>query len=75
MKIEPIPGFSALKFKEEAQASVQAELEGLTPEERICRIRESVENGPLGNWWKQLRANQPAEAKAALERDEQQNAA
>jgi hypothetical protein len=75
MKIDPIPGFSALKFKEETQARVQAELEGLSPEERVRKIREAVENGPLGEWWKQLCAQKRAEAKTALEREELEDAA
>lgn len=75
MKIKPIPGFKALKFKEEAQARVQKELEGLSPEERIQKIRRDVETGPFGDWWKRVRAAQRAKARAELEREEREEAA
>jgi hypothetical protein len=72
MKIEPIPGFSALKFKAEVQEEIQAELAGLTPEQRIRKIRQDIEKGPLGDWWKQLRAAKRAERRAALEQEERE---
>ena len=57
LEIEPIPGFDALKFKDEMQARVQAELDGLTPEEQVRRIRENVENGPFADLWKRIQRN------------------
>lgn len=56
-KPEVIPGFKALEFKDEMQALVQAELAGLTGEERLRKIREMVETGPLAEWWKKMQAS------------------
>ena len=53
---KPIEGFHALDFKEEAQARVQAELEGLSGEELVRKIHEMVETGPLAEWWKKMQA-------------------
>ncbi len=55
---EPIDGFDALKFKDEMQARVQAELEGLTGEERLRKMHEMLESGPLAGWWHKMRAKQ-----------------
>lgn len=55
-----IPGFKALEFKEQAQARVQAELAGLSGEEKVRKINELVEAGPLGDWWRKMRAAQKA---------------
>jgi hypothetical protein len=57
---EPIKGFSAIKFKEEMQALLRAELEGLSDEEKLRRIREIAESGPRGEMWKKARERQEA---------------
>jgi len=75
VKIEPIPGFKALKFKEEAQARVLKELEGLSREERIEKMRRDVEAGPFGDLVRKWRAAKIARAKAELEREEREEAA
>lgn len=58
IKPEPIEGFDALKFKDEMQACVQAELAGLTGEERLRKMREMLEAGPLAEWWHKMQAKQ-----------------
>jgi len=58
MKPEIIPGFKALEFKEQAQARVQAELEGLSGEDLVRKINEMVETGPYADWWKEMQARQ-----------------
>ena len=60
MEPEVIPGFRALEFKEQAQARVQAQLEGLSGEELVCKIREIVESGPSADWWKRMQEAQAA---------------
>jgi hypothetical protein len=55
LKVEPMPGFDALKFKEEAQARVQAELEGKSPEEEIQWLRERAETGPFADLVRRMR--------------------
>lgn len=57
-KPEVIPGFKALVFKEEMQARVQAELAGLSGEERLRKMREMLEAGPLAEWWHKMQAKQ-----------------
>lgn len=54
MKIPPEQKIDALKMKEECQAKVREELAGLSGEERIRKMRELLETGPLGGWWKSL---------------------
>jgi len=75
MKVKPISGFDALKFKDEAQARVQAELAGLPAEERIHRIHQDVEKGPLGDWWRRQLAERRARMKADFEREQEERAA
>lgn len=58
MKPEVIPGFKALEFKEQAQARVQAEIEGLSGEDLVRKIDEMVEAGPFRDWWKKMLAKQ-----------------
>ena len=60
MESEIIPGFRALEFKEQAQARVQAELEGLSGEDLVRKIQEMVENGPFADWWKRMKEAQAA---------------
>ena len=60
METHIIPGFRALEFKEQVQARVQAELEGLSGEEIVRKIREMVENGPFADWWKRMQEAQAA---------------
>ena len=62
MTIPPELRVDALEMKDYCQAKVEEELAGLSPEERIRRIRELVENGPLGEWWKKLRSRDEREA-------------
>jgi len=75
MKIEPIPGFKALEFKEEAQERVQRELEGLSPEERVAKINRDVAEGPFAELVRKWRSAQRAKARAELEREEREEAA
>ena len=64
-----------MEFKEQAQAQVQAQLEGLSPEERIQKINDDVERGPFGDWWRCAKAAKLAKAKAELEPEEKDQAA
>ena len=54
MKIPPEQRLDAIKFKEEMQAKLEEKLAGLSPEERVRKIRELVEDGPFGDLWKKL---------------------
>lgn len=48
---EPV---DALELKRRAQARIHAEIKGLSHEEEIEYFRRSVDEGPLGEWWKAL---------------------
>ncbi|MBI2844066.1 MAG: hypothetical protein HYX78_11760 [Armatimonadetes bacterium] len=54
---------------------MQAELEGLTPEERIRKLNEDAANGPFGEWWKRKLAEQSAGIRYRLDREEKEDAA
>jgi hypothetical protein len=58
LKIEPIPGFSALRMKEELQQRVQEQLAGLSPEERLRALQAMVQEGPWAEKWEQMRPPQ-----------------
>ena len=59
--IPPELRVDAIQLKDYCQAKVREELAGLTGEERDRKIKELVENGPLGDWWKSLpRAKAPS---------------
>ncbi len=61
MTIPPELRVDALKLKDYCQAKLEEKLAGLSPEDRIRRIRELAETGPLGEWWKSLpRAKTPS---------------
>ena len=75
MRYKPIPGFSALKLKDEVQAKVQAELEGLSPEKVVAKLNHDAANGPFGEWWKRKRAEQRAAIRARLDEEEKEDAA
>ncbi len=46
--------FDAVAFKDEMQRLSEERLAGVPREERLRRIREAAESGPLGEWWKGL---------------------
>jgi len=46
--------FDAVAFKDEMQRRSEERLANFPAEERLRRIREAVESGPLGEWWKGL---------------------
>lgn len=43
-----------LELKRRAQARIHARIRGLSHEEEIEYFRRSVDEGPLGEWWKAL---------------------
>jgi hypothetical protein len=55
LKVEPIPGFSALQMKEELQRRVQEQLAGLSPEERRRALQSMLLEGPWAEKWEQMR--------------------
>jgi hypothetical protein len=54
MKVPPELRVDALKLKDELQAKLDEKLRGLPPEEELRKMREIVEEGPLGDFWRRL---------------------
>jgi hypothetical protein len=52
--IPPELRVDAIKFKEEMQAKLEERLKGLPPEEELREMRQIVEEGPLGDFWRRL---------------------
>jgi len=46
--------FDAVVFKDEMQRRAEERLAKSPPAERLRRIAEAAESGPLGEWWKNL---------------------
>lgn len=65
MKVEPIPNFHALAFKEEAQMRVRAELGDLQPQEKLRRLHDRLNSGPLADWWRTVQSAQKSPATLA----------
>jgi hypothetical protein len=53
-------GFDAIAFKRDVQAKVSEEIKGFTAEQEIVYFREAAESGPLGAWWRSIKAKTPA---------------
>jgi hypothetical protein len=47
--------FDCLAFKWKAQEAIYEETKGMNRKELIEYFRNSVEEGPLGEWWKSLK--------------------
>ena len=54
MKVPPDQRLDAPKLEEYCQAKAHKELAGSEGEERDRKIRELLESGPLGKWWKSV---------------------
>ena len=46
--------FDCLEFKRQAQARIYEKITGPSHDEEIEYFRRSVDEGPLGEWWKAL---------------------
>lgn len=53
-KNKPEEDFDCLEFKRRAQARIYEKIKGLSHDEEIEYFRRSVDEGPLGEWWKAL---------------------
>jgi hypothetical protein len=50
--------FDCIKHKRQAQARIYREIRGLTPSEEAAYFARTAESGPLGEWWKRVKARQ-----------------
>ncbi len=48
--------FDCIEFKRQAQARIYERIRDLSPEEEIEYFRKAADEGPLGEWWKSIRA-------------------
>ncbi len=47
--------FDCLKFKEQVQEKIAADIQNLTPSEEIEYYRVVADSSPLGEWWKSVK--------------------
>jgi len=54
--------FDCVKMKDEIQAKLRKDWEGLTDEDIRNRIRRNLETSqaPIARWWRQIRDRRPA---------------
>ena len=50
--------FDCIKNKRDAQARIFEEIRNLSPSEEIAYFARTAETGPLGAWWKKVKARQ-----------------
>ena len=48
--------FDCVAFKREAQQRIYEEIKELSAEEQIEYFRRKAEEGPLGDWWRKVKA-------------------
>ena len=48
--------FDCVAFKHEVQAKIYEEIKNLPPQEEIDYFRKRAEEGSLGAWWKEVKA-------------------
>ena len=57
MKIQKT--FDCVEFKRRTQLEVYAQVQGMTHEQERSYFQAHAERGPLGDWWKHLKAAKP----------------
>ena len=50
-----IKGFDCVEFKRNAQRRIYEEIKDLSVAEQIAYFRRKAEEGPLGQWWRQVK--------------------
>ena len=55
--------FDCLAYKERVQAEVFEHIKSMSFDEERSYFRRRAEQGPLGRWWKRVRASGQAEAR------------
>ena len=48
--------FDCVEFKRQAQSRIYERIKGLSPQEEIEYFRQAADEGPLGQWWKSIKA-------------------
>lgn len=46
--------FDCVEFKRQAQERIAKVIQGMTPEQEIAFYWESVDKGPIGEWWRSI---------------------
>jgi len=67
MKAKRKKDFDCVEFKRQAQARIYERIKGLSPQEEIEYFRRAAEQGPLGDWWKNMRRFARAEGGGPFE--------
>ena len=48
--------FDCLEFKRRVQLDIYADIQGMTHEQERAYFQEGAERGPMGQWWKRIKA-------------------
>ncbi len=48
--------FDCIEFKRQAQAEIYEQIRGMTHEQERAYFQLQAESGPLGDWWKRIKA-------------------
>jgi hypothetical protein len=48
--------FDCVEFKRHAQVKIYEQIRGMTHEQERAYFEEQAERGPLGTWWKRVKA-------------------
>jgi hypothetical protein len=48
--------FDCVDFKRRAQVEIYEQIQGMTHEQERAYFKQQAEQGPLGEWWKRIKA-------------------
>lgn len=58
MKSKKQKSFDCIEFKRKAQEEIYEEIKEMSWEEEVAYFQREAEKGPLGEWWKKVKAAQ-----------------
>ncbi|OAI40279.1 hypothetical protein AYO38_06075 [bacterium SCGC AG-212-C10] len=65
IEVQPFSGFGALKMKQGIRERLAGKAESISLAERAGYLELKIASGPLGKWWKQIKAHQAQRGAAA----------
>jgi hypothetical protein len=68
MKTKNEQSFDCVDFKHRAQERIYEQTKGLSARQRAQYFEKQAEGGPLGAWWRQLKAAQVQKISASRQR-------
>jgi hypothetical protein len=49
--------FDCVEFKRQSQMKIYEEIRGMTHDQERAYFEEQAERGPMGDWWKRMKAS------------------